>query len=283
MVSPIDQRAAVAELRSEAAAISVNRACALVGMAVSSYRYRPKPKDDSAVEDLLDHLTTKHPAIGLWSCHYRLRNKGIVINHKRLRRVYRKMSLNIRRKPKRRLPERVKQPLAVPCGPNQCWSLDFMRDALTDGRKFRLLNVIDDYNREMLALEIDTSLPAQRVNRVLDRIVKERGLPANIRSDNGPEFISHAVQAWCEQNKVNWHYIQPGKPMQNAYVERNNGSLRRELLNAYAFSTLAEARQLGAAYRHDHNHERPLKALGYLSPLTYAKKIISYINPKLYF
>lgn len=274
MVSSADQREAVADLLKEdqPGKLSVSRACTIAGMAVSTYRYKPKSKDDSSVEQHLNALTEKHPAIGFWSCHYRLRNKGEKINHKRLYRVYTSMRLNIRRRSRKRLPERVKQPLCVPTALNQCWSLDFMSDALSDGRKFRVLNVIDDFNRESLAIEVDTSLPARRVERTLDAIVKERGLPANIRSDNGPEFISAVVEQWCERNKVSWQYIQPGRPMQNAYIERKNGSMRRELLDAYAFDTIKEVRALSAEWRQDYNYERPHKALGYLSPVLYALK-----------
>ncbi len=182
------------------------------------------------------------------------------------------MNLHIRRRPKRRLPDRIKLPLMVPTGANQCWSLDFMSDALTDGRKFRVLNIIDDFNRESLQIEVDTSLPARRVQRVLDNVVAQRGLPGNIRSDNGPEFISHLMEQWCEDNKVSWHYIQPGKPTQNAFIERQNGSMRRELLNAYQFDSLKEVRAMCSEWQRDYNSERPHKALGYLSPVTYAKR-----------
>ena len=270
MVSPADHREVAALLLEEGC--NVSRACQAATISRSSFRYQARPKDDREVEALLDALTTKHPTIGFWSCHYRLRNRGERINHKRLRRVYRAMKLHIRRRAKRRLPERVKLPLSIPTALNQCWSLDFMSDALSDGRKFRVLNIIDDYNRESLAIEVDTSLPALRVQRVLDQIVREKGLPANIRSDNGPEFISQVMASWCEKNKVSWHYIQPGKPMQNAYIERKNGSMRRELLSAYAFDTLNEARHLCKEYRYDYNYERPHKALGYLSPVLFASK-----------
>jgi putative transposase len=182
------------------------------------------------------------------------------------------MKLNIRRRAKKRLPDRVKQPLTVPTEPNQMWSIDFMSDSLADGRKFRLLNVIDDYNRQSLAIEVDTSLPSQRVIRVLENLIDQRGKPSNIRTDNGPEFISHQLQSWCEKNSITLQYIQPGKPMQNAYIERNNGSLRRELLNAYLFYSLAEVRALSEEWRIDYNTERPHKSLGYLSPLNYAQK-----------
>jgi putative transposase len=154
------------------------------------------------------------------------------------------MHLNIRRRAKKRLPERVKMPLSVPDRPNQMWSLDFMSDSLVAGRKFRLLNVIDDFNRASLAIEVDTSLPALRVIRVLENLVNTRGTPANIRCDNGPEFISHKLRQWCESRKITLQYIQPGQPTQNAYVERNNGSIRRELLDAYLFTTLNEIRMM---------------------------------------
>lgn len=154
------------------------------------------------------------------------------------------MKLNIRRRAKKRLPDRVKQPLTVPTELNQMWSIDFMSDSLVDGRRLRLLNVIDDYNRESLAIEVATSLPSERVIRVLQNLIEQRGKPSNIRTDNGPEFISHQLQQWCEKNTITIQYIQPGKPMQNAYIERKNGSLRRELLNAYLFYSLNDVRTL---------------------------------------
>lgn len=164
------------------------------------------------------------------------------------------------------------------------WSIDFMMDRLTDGRKFRLLNIIDDFNRESLAVEVDTSLPSLRVIRVLERLLSQRGKPANLRCDNGPEFISHVLEQWCNSKEITLQFIQPGKPMQNAYIERNNGSMRRELLNAYLFNSLAEVRLLSEEWRSDYNQQRPHKSLGYKSPLVYAdhwhKKQI--VEPELY-
>lgn len=196
------------------------------------------------------------------------------------------MKLNIRRRAKKRLPERIKQALMVPTAPNQVWSIDFMSDSLVDGRKFRLLNIIDDFNRESLAIEVDTSLPSLRVIRVLERLVSQRGKPANIRCDNGPEFISHKLEEWCNDKtrQITLQFIQPGKPMQNAYIERKNGSMRRELLNAYLFSSLAEVRCLSEEWRNDYNEERPHKSLGYQSPLRYAHQYYqSSLNvPSLY-
>ena len=180
------------------------------------------------------------------------------------------MRLNLRRRVKRRLPERVKQALMAATAPNQVWSIDFMSDSLADGRKFRILNIIDDFNRESLAIEIDTSLPARRLIRILQKLIEQRGIPANIRCDNGPEFISRLLEQWCNDHKITIQFIQPGKPTQNAYVERKNGSMRRELLNPHLFFSLSEARWRSEEWRVDYNTERPHKSLGYLSPTMYA-------------
>ena len=244
----------------------------LMGISRTTCQYKSKPKDDSQLQEALTALTTKHAAIGFWQCYYRLRNKGCPYNHKKIYRVYTEMKLNIRRRAKRRLPQRVKQPLSVPDGPNQVWSIDFMSDSLADGKKFRLLNIMDDFNRESLAIEVDTSLPSLRVIRTLVRIIDQRGKPANIRTDNGPEFISHQLQQWCEENQITLQYIQPGRPMQNAYIERKNGSLRRELLNAYLFHNLADVRTKCHEWKEDYNTERPHQALGYQSPEKYAEQ-----------
>lgn len=193
-------------------------------------------------------------------------------NHKRIYRVYTEMRLNIRRRAKRRLPARIREALIIPEGPNEVWSIDFMSDALVDGRKFRVLNVIDDFNRESLAIEVDTSLPARRVIRALERIVARRGKPTCIRTDNGPEFISHLLKEWCEENEIRLMYIQPGKPTQNAYIERKNGTMRRGLLNAYLFYSLAEVRMMAEEWQLDYNTERPHKSLGYLSPVKFAEQ-----------
>jgi len=230
------------------------------------------PKDDSALQKALESLTERHAGIGFWQSYYRLRSKGFAWNHKKIYRVYTSMKLNIRRRVKRRLPARIKEALLIPDHPNEVWSIDFMSDALVDGRKFRLLNVIDDFNRESLAIEVDTSLPALRLIRVLERIIEQRGKPVCLRTDNGPEFISHKLQEWCEDRGIRIAYIQPGKPTQNAFIERKNGSLRRGLLNAYLFSSLTEVRFMAEEWQRDYNMERPHKSLGYLSPVKYAQK-----------
>ena len=252
--------------------LSNRKACRLMGISRTTYQYKAKSKDDSELQTALTELTDKHAAIGYWQCCHRLWNKGYTWNHKRIYRVYTDMKLNIRRRAKKRLPERVKQSLSVPTAVNQMWSIDFMSDSLVDGRRFRLLNVIDDFNRESLAVEVDSSLPSLRVIRVLNHIIEQRGKPANIRTDNGPEFMSHHLQHWCEKNNITLQYIQPGRPMQNAYIERKNGSLRRELLTAYLFYSLAEVRAMSEEWRIDYNTERPHKSLGYLSPVKYAEQ-----------
>lgn len=247
--------------------VSVRQGCKAVGMARSTYRYVRKEKADEEVIDALDELVEEKPAIGFWMAYHRLRREGRPWNHKRVYRVYTALGLNIRRRAKKRLPARVKQQLFQPEGPNEVWSLDFMHDSLWDGRTFRMLNVIDDFNREVLRIETDTSLPALRVIRVLEQLEESRGLPEMIRVDNGPEFISHKLDAWCKERKIMLAYIQPGKPTQNAYVERLNGSIRRELLNAYVFRTLDEVREKAAEWQYDYNHRRPHSALGYRAPV----------------
>lgn len=180
--------------------------------------------------------------------------------------MYTALKLNIRRRAKKRLPARVKQELFQPSQANQVWSIDFMHDSLWDGRSYRLLNIIDDYNRQVLAIEADTSLPVLRLLGVLQRLKEVHGLPQMIRVDNGPEFISHKLDHWCKENKVQLTFIQPGKPTQNAYIERMNGSLRRELLNAYIFKTIDEVREKTEEWMLDYNTNRPHKSLNYKTP-----------------
>lgn len=231
--------------------------------------YQKSPRDDSSLIEALHQLVEKHPTIGFWKCYYRLRRKGYGCNHKRLYRVYTLLRLNVRRKARRRVPQRIKQPLQIPGSINEGWSMDFMCDSLVDGRRFRLLNIIDDYNRESLAIEIDTSLPALRVIRALNQLIETRSKPKLIRVDNGPEFISDRLQQWCDDLGITLQFIQPGKPMQNGFVERNNGSLRKELLDAYLFYSLQEVREMAQEWQHDYNFERPHESLGYVPPVEY--------------
>ncbi|HYF02275.1 MAG TPA: IS3 family transposase [Patescibacteria group bacterium] len=246
--------------------VSIRQACKAVELPRTTLMYKRKPKDDDMIIEQLTKLTEQHPSIGFWMCYHRLRRMGHPWNHKRIYRVYTALKLNIRRRARKRLPARVKQALFQPQHPNQVWSLDFMSDSLWDGRTYRLLNVMDDYNRQVLAVEADTSLPALRVIRILEQLKECRGLPQMIRVDNGPEFISFKLDHWCKENKITLTFIQPGKPMQNGYIERCNGSIRSELLNAYVFKSLNEVRQKADEWMTDYNHHRPHKALNYQTP-----------------
>lgn len=251
--------------------VSQRQACRAVGLAQSTLRYRHKPKQDQPIITELQELVEKHPAIGFWQCYYRIRRKGTGWNHKRIYRVYKSLKLNIRRRYRRRLPARIKQPLVHPSSINQTWSVDFMSDTLWDGRRYRLLNIVDDFNREVIHIEADTSLPTTRLIRTLEYLKEFRGLPKLLRVDNGPEFISCKLDLWCRQHQVQLLFIQPGKPMQNSYVERCNGNIRRELLNAYVFESLQQVREMAEEWRQDYNCSRPHASLGYVPPVEYLK------------
>jgi len=201
-----------------------------------------------------------------------LRNQGHLWNHKRIRRVYRALALHLKRKPKKRLPARFAQTLVVPAQRNETWSLDFMSDSLSNGRTFRTLNVIDDYNREALWIEVDTSLPAERVVRVLEQLLFWRGKPTRIRMDNGPEFISKRLECWAQEHHIELLHIQPGKPAQNAYIERFNRTFREEVLDAYLFDDLEEVRTITERWLEDYNTIRPHEALQGLPPRQFAQQ-----------
>jgi len=218
-------------------------------------------------------VLAKSPRAGFWKCFKRIRNKGTVLNHKRVYRVYCAMGLNLPRRMKRVLPKRVPKPMKVVESPNYQWALDFVHDTLYCGKRFRTLNVIDEGTRECLAIEADTSLPAQRVVRVLEQLKVERGLPFQIRLDNGPELISATMADWCEENQVELAFIQPGKPQQNGFVERFNGSFRREFLDAYLFESLDQVREMAWFWRLDYNDERPHESLGDIPPTVYRKML----------
>jgi putative transposase len=187
----------------------------------------------------------------------------------RLYRVYKSLRLNLKRRGKRRLPERVRSPLTIPERANEVWSADFMADALWSGRRFRTFNVIDDYNREVLKIEIDTSLPARRIVRALEELVAIRGKPAAIRVDNGPELISDELEKWARRHGIDRRFIQRGRPMQNGLIERFNRTYREEVLDCYVFDTLGEVRRMTAEWIRRYNEQRPHEALGNVSPTRY--------------
>ncbi len=264
----VDQRADADWLRSEYAA-SQRRVCGLMGMAVASYRYRTTRSDEPLCTQLVE-LARSKPRFGYRRLHVLLGRSGEQVNHKRVHRVYREAGLMIRRK-KRKLCVREGKPLLARTSANQEWALDFVHDGVECGRAIRVLSVVDAYTRECLALEVDTSFASRRVTRVLDQIITERGRPAAIRCDNGPEFTSRHFLAWCVERKIELLHIQPGKPTQNARVESFNGRLREECLAVSWFQNLFDARRKIAAWRIEYNEERPHSSLGYKTPKEFAQ------------
>lgn len=248
--------------------LSIRLACETFGISETCYRYQPKLSDENAeIADWLIRLTHNQRNWGFGLCFLHLRNvKGYGWNHKRVYRIYRELELNLRIKPKKRVVREKPQPLAVPGAINQVWSMDFMHDSLEDGRTYRLFNVIDDFNREGLGIEVDFSLPAERVIRVLDQLIEWRGKPQALRCDNGPEYVSAALTNWAEQRDIRIEYIQPGKPQQNAYIERYNRTVRYDWLGQYLFASIAEVQAFASRWLWTYNHERPNMALGGITP-----------------
>uniref|UniRef100_UPI00255AE3C4 IS3 family transposase n=1 Tax=Pseudodesulfovibrio pelocollis TaxID=3051432 RepID=UPI00255AE3C4 len=235
------------------------------------YAYTPHPRDDSDVIAALTELAEKKPTWGFSKLFNVLRQQGKPWNHKKVWRVYSLLKMNLKRKAKKRLPQASRTAVAQPLAPNHCWSIDFMRDTLYSGRVFRTFNAVDDYNREALAVEIDTNMPAGQVVRVLDRVAEERGCyPERLRMDNGPEFSGTVMAAWAESHGVNLEFIQPGKPTQNSYIERFNRTYREEVLDLYVFNSLSEVRAITEDFIREYNEERPHESLGNMSPINFA-------------
>ena len=249
--------------------MSIRLACATFSISETCYRYQPVLRDENAeIADWLLRLTDTHKRWGFGLCFLYLRNvKGFLWNHKRVYRIYRELELNLRIKPRKRLKREKPEKLAVPERPNDTWSMDFMADQLTTGRTFRTFNVLDDFNREGLGIEVDMSLPSARVIRSLDHIIEWRGKPSRIRCDNGPEYISGALQRWAEKHSILLHYIQPGNPQQNAYVERYNRTVRHEWLEMNEFETIEEAQLTATQWLWTYNNERPNMAIGGITPV----------------
>jgi putative transposase len=250
--------------------MSERRACEVIGADRSSVRYRSKRTDDTALRAKLLELAAIRRRFGYRRLHVLIKREGMQVNHKKLRRLYGEEGLQVRRRRGRKRALGTRSPMALPQGPNQRWSLDFLSDALTDGRRFRILAIVDDFTRECLCLIADTSLPGLRVVRELEALIVVRGRPLMCVSDNGTELTSISMLRWAQERLVEWHYIAPGKPVQNAFIESFNGRLRDELLNETLFTSLAEARAALAAWKHDYNTSRPHSGLGWLTPAEFA-------------
>ena len=252
--------------------MAIRQACRALTLAPSSYYYRAHPRDDAPVVEALNRMAADHPREGFWLYRKRLRQAGCPFNHKRLYRVYCRLNLNLPRRAKKRLPPRVRRTLQVPAAPEHIWSVDFMHDRLYAGRAYRTFNVVDDFAREGLAIEIDTSLGAERIVRVLENLLAWRGPPRAIRCDNGPEFLAHRFVAWCAHRAIEIRYIQPGKPNQNAFIERFNRTFRHNVLDLYLFNDLEEVREAAHRFLVDYNERRPHDSLGDLPPAVYRRQ-----------
>ena len=253
-------------------AVSQRRACLALKIDRSTVRYTSTRQDNALLREAMKGVATERRRFGYRRIHIMLDRQGLAMNQKKLRRLHREEKLQVRRRSSRKRALGTRRPMLVPDRANARWSLDFLSDTISDGRRFRVLAIVDDYTRECLALVADTSLSGQRVARELDGVIRLRGRPDTVVSDNGTEFTSMAVLRWCQETGVEWHYIAPGKPTQNAFVESFNGHFQDECLNDRLFSTLTEARSAIISWKEDYNRHRPHSALGNMTPAEFALK-----------
>jgi putative transposase len=261
----VAQRTAVRAIQTKFQ-LSERRACALVGLGRSTCRYQARRRDWPALRERLRTLAGERRRFGYRRLHVLLRREGFAVNLKRIYRLYTQEGLTVRRRKRRRRVARGVPRLPAPTHINERWSLDFLLDVLDDGRRFRLLTVVDDFTRACLAIDVDTSIGGRRVAQVLQRLIETRGTPTRLVTDNGPEFLSRALDAWTYAHGIELHFIEPGKPNQNAYVESFNGRLRDECLNEHWFLSLGQARETIESWRLDYNAVRPHSALGDVPP-----------------
>ena len=259
--------------------LSERRACGLAGLGRSSFRYQQREWEESGLTERLKQLATERRRFGYRRLTVLLNREGREVNHKRVYRLYREEGLSVRRRKRKRIGAVERQALALPTRTNERWSMDFVSDGLGDGRKFRSLNIVDDYSRECVAAEVDTSIPGGRVVRVLERLGELRGLPEILVTDNGPEFAGQALDVWAYERGVKLHFIQPGKPIQNAFIESFNGKMRDECLNEHWFRTLSEARQRIEAWRRDYNEVRPHSSLANRTPQEFTARAATLRSP----
>lgn len=269
MVTPAAKREATAHLQ-EAYAVSQRRACSVLKIDRSSMRYRRRRADDGPLRAKIREIASERRRFGYRRIHLMLKRRGEIMNLKKLRRLYREERLQVKRRGGRKRALGTRRPILLPDAPNRRWSLDFVSDAFTDGRRFRIFAVVDDFTRECLSLVADTSISGRRVARELDVVIHRRGAPATCVSDNGTELTSTAILEWSQERRIDWRYIAPGKPQQNAFIESFNARLRDELLNETLFSSLDQARAALAAWKEDYNHARPHSALGNITPKEFA-------------
>ena len=272
-MTPAARREVVVHLQSEHG-VSQRRACSVLDVDRSSVRYETTRDDDQKLRDAMKSVAVERRLFGYRRIHVMLKRQGWQVNHKKIRRLYREEKLQVRKRGGRKRALGTRRPMLVPDRTNQRWSLDFVSDAFTDGRRFRVLAIIDDFSRKCFALVADTSLSGLRVARELDQLVWRRGKPTMIVSDNGTELTSMAVLKWCQETGVEWHYIQPGKPMQNGFVESFNGSFRDECLNEQLFSSIKEARAKITNWKEDYNRERPHSSLENMTPHDFTMKTL---------
>jgi putative transposase len=268
MVTPAVKREAVAHL-CEMHGVSQRRACDVLQIDRATVRYLSRRPDDVELRDAIRRVSRERRRFGYRRIHVMIAREGFAVNHKKVRRIYGEEKLQVRRRGGRKRALGTRKPMVLPDGPNQRWSLDFVSDALTDGRRFRILAVVDDYSRENLVLVADTSLSGRRVTRELNKVISERGMPKTIVSDNGTEFTSMAILKWVQDTGIDWHYIAPGKPQQNGFIESFNGKLRDECLNETLFGTLRDARKTLEEWQEDYNWRRPHSALGNQTPMEF--------------
>lgn len=271
MVTPAARRQVVEVLRG-VHDLSERRACGLIGLNRSTWRYGSRRSENVELRERIREIAATRRRFGYRRIHDMLRREGLVVNHKRVHRLYRLDGLAVRTRRRKRVAVGERRPMAVPTGANERWSMDFVQDTLANARTFRTLNVVDDFTRECLVIEVDTSLPGVRVARALDRVAVERGVPKAIVMDNGPEFAGKVLDAWAYERGVRLEFIRPGKPVENAFVESFNGRFRDECLNEHWFTSLGDARFTIECWRRDYNHVRPHGSLGRIPPAEFAAR-----------